>query len=262
MSVLAIGSVRSCGATTLATGLARTWVPGRRLLLVELDPAGGVLAARFGLAAEPGLVSLATAARRHGEQDLVWQHTQQLTDDGPAVLVGPAATGQARAALGMLTDRLADLGRLGADMVADCGRLDPDSPAWPVVVAADLLVVAARPQLADLHSLAGWLEGRRPEVTALGVVLIGDGPYPPSEVADALGVEVLAALPTDRDGAAAVNASTPARALARTRLGRGLASLAETLAGARSGSGTGPTQPDDTEVPVVEPQPAGEVVRA
>lgn len=262
MSVLAIGSVRSCGATTLATGLARSWVPGRRLLLAELDPAGGVLAARFGMVAEPGLVSLATAARRHGEQELVWQHTQQLTDDGPAVLVGPAAASQARAALGMLPDRLADLGRLGADVVADCGRLDPDSPAWPLVTAADLLVVATRPQLADLHSLAGWLEGRRPEVAALGVVLIGDGPYPPAEVADALGVGVLAALPTDRDGAAAVNAPTPARALARTRLGRGLASLAETLTGARPGSDAEPTTPGDAEVSAVDAHMAGEVVRA
>jgi hypothetical protein len=262
VSVLAIGAVRSCGVTTLATGLARTWVPGRQLLLVELDPAGGVLAARFGLAAEPGLVSLATATRRHGEQELVWEHTQQLTDDGPAVLVGPAAGGRARAALGMLTDRLAGLGRLGADVIADCGRLDPDSLAWPVVAAADLLVVAARPQLADLHSLAGWLEGRRPEVARLGVVLIGDGPYPETEVAEALGVEVLAALPADRDGAAAVNAPTPARALARTRLGRGLASLAETLTGALSGSDAEATAPDDAEVPAAEPQSAGEVVRA
>jgi hypothetical protein len=262
VSMLAIGAVRSCGATTLATGLARTWVPGQRLLLAELDPAGGVLAARFALAAEPGMVSLATAARRRGDRDLVWEHTQQLTDDGPVVLMGPAAAGQARAALGMLTDRLAGLGRLGADVIADCGRLDPDSPAWPVAVAADLLVVAARPQLADLHSLAGWLEGRRPELTALGVVLIGDGPYPPSEVADALGVEVLAALPADRDGAAAVNAPTPVRALARTRLGRGLASLAKTLSGALSGSDDEATAPDDAGVPAAEPQMAGQVVRA
>ena len=35
MSVVAVGSVRSCGASTLALGLAATWPEGRPVLLVE-----------------------------------------------------------------------------------------------------------------------------------------------------------------------------------------------------------------------------------
>ena len=53
MGVVVIGSVRSCGTTTVAVALAATWPPGRRVLVVELDPAGGSLAAASGWAAEP-----------------------------------------------------------------------------------------------------------------------------------------------------------------------------------------------------------------
>ena len=35
MSTIAIGAVRSCGATTVALGLASTWPAHRRVLLVE-----------------------------------------------------------------------------------------------------------------------------------------------------------------------------------------------------------------------------------
>jgi hypothetical protein len=45
MAVVAFGSVRSCGVTTLALSLTATWPPGHRVLLVEADPAGGTLAA-------------------------------------------------------------------------------------------------------------------------------------------------------------------------------------------------------------------------
>ena len=92
--MVAFGSVRSCGVTTLALSLAATWPAERRVLLVEADPAGGTLAAGSGWAAEPNLVSLAAAARRGGDPSLVWDHCQQLPGE-VAVLAGPSA-GRAR----------------------------------------------------------------------------------------------------------------------------------------------------------------------
>ena len=53
------------GVSTLAAGLAAGWPDGPALLL-ETDPSGGVFAARFQLAQEPGLTSLA-AQMRHGD---------------------------------------------------------------------------------------------------------------------------------------------------------------------------------------------------
>jgi cellulose biosynthesis protein BcsQ len=58
MAVVVLASVRSCGTTTSAVALAATWSPARKVVLVELDPAGGTLAASSGWATEPSLVSL------------------------------------------------------------------------------------------------------------------------------------------------------------------------------------------------------------
>ena len=150
---------------------ARRWPPPgrpeRRVLLVEADPAGGTLAAASGWPAEPSLVSLAAAARRGGDPALVWEHCHQLPG-GAAVLAGPASADQARSALGMLDRLLGRLGELDADVLVDCGRLDPGSPASALWERADRVVLAVRPRLADLHALATWLEGRPLDGTGSG----------------------------------------------------------------------------------------------
>jgi hypothetical protein len=198
MTVVSFGSVRSCGVTTLALPLATTWPPQRRLVLIEADPAGGTLAAGSGWPAEPSLMSLAAAVRRGGEPALVWEHCHQLPG-GAAVLAGPSSADHARSALGMAGGLLDRLGELGADVLVDCGRLDPASAALGLWERADRVLLAVRPRLADLHALAGWLEGRPSD--RLGLVTVGDGPYPDSEIADALGLPVLARLPWDPDAA-------------------------------------------------------------
>ncbi|MDA8062446.1 MAG: hypothetical protein M0T80_08475, partial [Actinomycetota bacterium] len=76
----AFGSVRSSGVTTLVLALGATWPADRKALVVEADPAGGTLAALAGWPAEPGLVSLAAAARRGAEPSLVFEHCQHLPD--------------------------------------------------------------------------------------------------------------------------------------------------------------------------------------
>lgn len=201
MTVAAVGSIRSCGVTTLALALAATWPAGRQVVLVEADPAGGTLGAASGWPPEPGLVSLAAAARRGGDPGLVWEHCHELPG-GAAVLAGPALGEQARSTLGMLGPLLGRLGELDADVVVDCGRLDPGSSLvlWE---GADQPMLAVRPRLADLQALASWLEGRSLD-RKVGVVTVGDGPYPDAEIAEALGLEVLARLPWDPDAADAL----------------------------------------------------------
>jgi len=49
MAVVVLGSVRSCGTTTSAVALAATWPAGRKVVLVELDPAGGHLGGVVGV---------------------------------------------------------------------------------------------------------------------------------------------------------------------------------------------------------------------
>ncbi len=244
MSVLAFASVRSCGVTTLAVALTATWPGGpdsseHRVLLAELDPAGGTLAAASGWSPEPGLVSLAAAARRGGDPDLVWEHCQRLPG-GAAVLAGPTAGEQARNALGMLAGVIGRLGELDADVLIDCGRLDHGSPDLGAMATADRVVLVARPRLADLHALATWAETHLLDGGKPGVVLVGDGPYPDHEIAEALGIEVLARLPWDPDGAAGlVSVPASARQLRMSSLVRAARSLADSLGGEAPGAAPG-----------------------
>ena len=127
MSVLAFGSVRSCGVTTLASAIAATWPADRRVVLMELDQAGGTLAAASGWPAEPSLLTLAAAGRRGSDPSLVWEHCQRLPGGHP-VLAGPASPELARSALAMLTWLPRHLGELEADVLVDCGRLDFQAP--------------------------------------------------------------------------------------------------------------------------------------
>ncbi len=230
MGVVALASVRSCGVTTLALALAATWPTQRRVLLVELDPAGGTLAAASGWPPEPSLVSLAAAARRSFDPGLVWEHCQELAG-GVAVLAGPASADQARSALGMLVGLVGHLGTFDADVLVDCGRLDPGPSGAGVFEGADRVVLAARPRLADLYALATWREPSPFDSGRLGLVLVGDGPYPDAEIAEALGVEVLARLPWDPDAAGAlVSVPASARELRLSPLVRAARSLADQLA--------------------------------
>lgn len=215
---MALGAVRSCGVSTLALALAATWPAGRRVMLVEADPAGGTLAAASGWPAEPGLVSLAAASRRRFDPAVVWEHCQVLPG-GASVLAGPASAERARGALGMLGDLAGHFAGLDADVVVDCGRLDPGSPAIAVWEGAGRQVLVVRPRLADLQAVAAWTEthatGREPSDVRperrvrVGLVVVGEGPYPDAEIAEALDVDVLCRLPWDPRGAAAL-VSVPA----------------------------------------------------
>jgi hypothetical protein len=232
MSLLALAAAKaSPGVTTTAVALAATWPVERRVLLMEADAGGGDLAAWFGLAVEPGLVSLATA-RRSTDRSLEG-HAQPLPGGLP-VLPGPPGAEQATAALGLLpAELLAGLDGLeGTDVLADLGRLDPASPALPLAQAARLLVLVARPTLAELQHLAHRLAALREVCRALGVVLVGDGPYAPAEVAHTLGVEMVGTLPWDRHGAGLLaGGSAGMAALRRTGLVRAARTLADDLLG-------------------------------
>jgi hypothetical protein len=160
----------------------------------------------------------------------------------------------------MLEVVFAGLGELDADILLDCGRLEPTTthgaPANPASASlerftgADRALLAVRPRLPDLHALGSWLGTRiaAPIITSgrLGLVLIGDGPYPNSEIIDALGVEVLGHVPFDPEAVTAL-ATVPAsdRALRQAPLVRSARTLAEHLAGS-SVAPVGPAQESAT----------------
>ena len=231
MALTAIGSVRSCGVTTLALSLAATWPAERRVAAGRArsggwHPGSGV---RVAGGAESGVAGRRSSARWPTRS---WcGSTASRCQAGAAVLAGPPSSEHARRALAMLDELTRRLGELAADVFVDCGRLDPASPTSAVLDGADLVLLAVRPRLADLHALSAWLDGHPIEAKARGLVAIGDGPYPDAEIAEALGIEVVARMPWDPVAAQAL-ASAPAdsRELRLAPLARAARSLGDRLA--------------------------------
>ncbi len=121
------------------------------------------------------------------------------------------------------------------------GRLGTDPPTAGVLGDADRVVLAVRPRVADLHALAAWLETCTLDCVPQ-LVTVGDGPYPDGEIAEALGVEVLARLPWDPDAAETVpTIPASARDLRMAPLMRAARTLADQLT-TRSAARTDPGQ--------------------
>ncbi len=220
----------SPGVTTAALALAASWPGDARAVVAECDPAGGVLAARYGLPASPGMVTLAAASRRERDPGLIWRHARRLPG-GLETVAAPPGAGQARAALALLARDGAAVLRgaadAGAAVVADCGRLDPGSAAWPLLAAADLTLLLARPAADELAVVASGAAAIAQASRAAALILAGTGPYPPAEIAAAAGLAVVAVLPADARAARALAGyPLPARRLAHRPLLLAAAGLA------------------------------------
>ncbi|MEU8632724.1 carbon monoxide dehydrogenase maturation protein [Amycolatopsis sp. NPDC048633] len=232
--LIALASVKaSPGVTTFALALAASWPANVRRVVVECDPAGGDLAQRFGLAASPGLLSLAAVARQPVDPDVVWSHAQPLPG-GIEVIPGPSGGHQARAALSTLTSAASPLygiaRRPTAAMFADCGRLDPGSSAEAVIRHADVLLLISGTYSDELAHLATRVHELGRMATRACLVLAGRG-HPTHEVERELGIPVMARIPYD-PGAAEHH--TGRAAPGRRRTG-GLARVASVVARTLSG---------------------------
>jgi hypothetical protein len=222
----------SPGVTTSAVALAAVWP--RRALYAECDPHGGDLVYRMpaehGGPLDPnrGLVSLALDARRGLDPASLPQHTQRLRG-GLEILVGLGNADQSHgmsglwSQLGRALDRFGDL-PYGADVIADCGRIGPDSPTLELLAQSALVLLVARTDaeyIAHVRDRANSLSARLHATQAgsvslarppIGIVLI----TPPNrarqaakQVGDLLaattaGAEVLGVLAQDEAGAAAL----------------------------------------------------------
>jgi MinD-like ATPase involved in chromosome partitioning or flagellar assembly len=230
MSLVALCSVHgSPGVTTTALALAGAWPEERRYLLVEADPFGGVVAARFRLGDTPGLASLAAVARRGLDSEVLWQHAQQLPGGVP-VVVGPPSADHAHAVLRDLAPYLAKwcIDNPGVDVIADCGRLGPGAPNLELVLRADAALVATRPTADQLRPAA--YRARSLEATGAPVrLLIGDIPYGPEEVATTLQLGVAGVMAWDSQAAEALGGGVGFRDVRRSLLARSAAALAESL---------------------------------
>ncbi len=236
--LIALASVKgSPGVTTFALALTAQWPREMRPVLVECDPSGGDIAARFVLPLSPGLISLAAASRRTNDADLIWQHAQSLPGD-LTVVPGPLTPDQARNALQTLGGGTASPTFIGVAarrpdllLIADCGRLDGDTAAKSVLAAADRLLLLVRPTREELAHLAARLDEINRLTPRVELILAGDG-YSRAEVAAELGVLVLTTVPHD-PATAALLAGRPRFAIVpRRRLARAATDVAGAIASA------------------------------
>ncbi|MGH3719413.1 MAG: chromosome partitioning protein [Pseudonocardiaceae bacterium] len=256
----------SPGVTTFSVALAALWPVQARCVLVECDPSGGDVATRFGLASSPGLVSLAAAARRSSDPGLLWQHTQALPGD-LAVVVAPTGADQSLAALTALAPEGsggAGVLRLAAQatdtvVIADCGRVDPTSPALPIVRSADVTLLLSRAHADDLAHLVTRLSEVSRWSSRPGLLLVGEG-YSAAEVSRELGVPAMGRIPEDRHAAAVLCGRPGGRGgPSLSPLGHSAVTIARALLSdplTRSGLGRS-SAPVGQPVPVQHAAPAG-----
>ncbi|GAB3147028.1 hypothetical protein GCM10027290_29680 [Micromonospora sonneratiae] len=217
------------GVSTAAVGLAAGW-PQAGGLLLEADPSGGVAAARFGLAQQPGLASLAAAARHGGVGGVLSAHVQRLPL-GVGVVVAPGSADVAAGSVGVLAGSADALRDVAPVVVADVGRLYPESPARALVAAADAVVLVTTPTteyLDHLDARLGWLRNLV-DRGWIGLAVSGRGLYPAAEIGARLALPVWAQLPRDQRGAAVLGGRLAGRTWHRTPLARALRDLAGTL---------------------------------
>ena len=188
------------GASTVALALALASGPERTVTLVDADPDGGALAARLGVAATPGLVSLSAAARHGFRPDLVGLHTQHIRP-GVELIAGPPSAEQMSTALGGLGCPFAEA-LAAIDASADVGRWQLRSPATDLVREAVATVLVIRPSLEGVAHARSQVVDLQQICRRVEVAIVGDQPYGANEVADALAVDHVTMVPFDRRGAA------------------------------------------------------------
>ncbi len=232
MTTVALCSAKgSPGVSTACLALALMWP--KPVVLVDADPAGGDLLPGFFRGEQPagrGVLALTLDARSSSMRELLWLQVLPITDSKAWLLPGVSSPRQLRsvdwaqlaATLPGLqyqlkpVDALTDLGRLRPE--SEVTR--PDSPGpEPLLQAADLVVIAfagtlaavraAQLRVEPLQALLGDGPGRAGRL--VGVLVGRPRPYGEGEIARALGIPVVSALPHDTRTANTLMAGAPAR---------------------------------------------------
>ena len=249
MTIVAVCEAGGTAASTSTSLLLAAMLPrAYPSFMAECDPAGGDVAAWAQLPVAPGWSTAVSGSDRNWSAIL--DHTQELPS-GLRVMTAPARPSQARAAVIEAANGFAGLLSVMPDavMIADCGRVELDAPVWARASQLALLLmrqatVSAQATVARVDRTIEALEVLRGSCRQVGVVLIGGAPYPASDIASALGIELFGVLPEDAAGAALVCGGwTVGRRAARSPLAKAAGPLGARVVEAVYGRGHRFTQP-------------------
>ncbi|MCP4966249.1 MAG: hypothetical protein GY926_13585 [bacterium] len=208
--------------------LASWWVEdGASRVIVEADDGGGILAARWksahGLTWQPGLIELATLSQP--DVPGVLANSQPIAE-GLSVVAAPPSPGQVINALDALGDdgaaRLASVANLR--VFVDCGRLTKRSAAIHLARRSVVTLIVCRPELEEIYAMLAGVVELRDAGCQVGLVVVGEGAWSATEIADQAQVPLMGVLPRDPKGAgvAASDGLVRSRRLERTALGRAM----------------------------------------
>jgi MinD-like ATPase involved in chromosome partitioning or flagellar assembly len=236
---MAIVAVAGDVSTTTSVALASAWPATDEMLLIEVDPAGGDLAAWFDMPVSPSLSSVVTRVL-----DGSWAEFERhvrIAPSGLRVLPAPASRGEAARAVSEAGRSLVAM--LSAErspvVIADTGHVLSPPAAHPVIGSAAVTVVvhrqstqSARAAAVRLHRLAEQLDAFAMLPTAVVVAVVGASPFDLGEVesflSKSVGVHPVVGLPVDELAAAVFGGRTglSSRRLARLPLSRATRDLA------------------------------------
>jgi hypothetical protein len=227
------------GVTTLALAVMTAWPEGDRpRVLVEADPAGGVLASRFDerLRLDRTLEDLAVAVRHGWADDTLAACARDIWPGHPAVVALPSAE-LVTATLRSRGDQLAAaIAAAPADVFVDVGRVDPSSPAFGLARRSVTTVVVCRDKLEDLAVVAAQTRTLAAAGVAVGLVIVRTNhplrtQVPLSEFRDATGADLLGVLPWAPAHAGVFSGETTGRRWRRSVWWRAVSDLAAVMAG-------------------------------
>lgn len=225
-TVVALAALKgSPGVTTTALALAHVWPAAKKVVVAECDPLGGDLETRLSLGGGYGLLGLAadapggipdvTAIERHLTPVRSIRPigtTRRSRSDAGAdeasvfAFTSHRSASQSRNPLRFLASALSDLfPSLDADVLIDCGRLYPESPALTFAERADRLVIVVGPTPDALPRLVddvASLVSRDPLLVLIGGPSKRAMRYSATEVESSLGFRVVGTIAEDPEGAA------------------------------------------------------------
>jgi hypothetical protein len=233
----------SPGATSLAVGLAFAFksITSGPATLIEADPHGGGLLLRFGLPTSPSLATLAGEVGRAESPTTVAGHLVDFS--GVATLTSPLDPLVARWSLDRSVPSLVRvLPTLPGSAVIDLGRLSPDSPAGPLAAGAAVTLMVTRPYADEVQSALYGIRSLRAVGARIGLVVVGDKPYHPAELAELAGIPLIGVLPDDwRTARALAGGHHSPRRFHRSLLWRSIYGIAQELV---ADLGDTPSSPD------------------
>jgi len=227
--LLALVSAKgSPGVSTAA--LTLTAAAGDRGLLVELDPSGGSIECWTGATGEPGLIRVANGLRRAIDPKMLLAHAV-AAPTGVRSVLAPTAGGLAESTIAMMGDRLVPaLVELDAMVVVDGGRWSRSQSTARRVAGCDVIGVVCAPTVDGVEAARWLVDPLRSKVAGpVVLVLVGDRPYSPLEVAAVVGVPVLGVLAWDSRGVNALLTTGAGRGWSRSALARSARSMLDAL---------------------------------